>query len=262
LYFDFCVNDAPELVTNIVLDTIFNIVGDKTYCTPRKPVTAGKTYFVYTTLGNGVICYDNHTFEVGQGDFIFMHPNEKFSYRCKDDTWHFWWFEFKSEQQFAAADTVYNLAVSDFVMCLFEQSLVYAKAGRWDISSTLFTSVCNILQHMLLTTAASKHTENLRIAEQYIRENIQTVTVGELSAHLQMSERTLRNMFYSTVELSPKQLISKIRLDSAQQLLENSLLSIEEIAVQLGFCSQFHLSRSFKERFGIPPLKYRKFFQR
>lgn len=262
MYFDFCVNDEPALFNPIALDTIFNINGDNTYCTPRKPVTEGKTYFVYTTCGNGIISYDDLTFEVGQNDFIFMHPHEKFNYRCKEDVWHFWWFEYRGTQQFVSADTIFNLAISDFVLSLFEQSLVYAKAGRWDISSSLFTSACGILQQVLSIASVSKYTESMQAAEQFVRENIQNISVAQLSEHLQMNERTLRNMFYSTIELSPKQFISKMRLDSAQQLLENSLLSIEEIAVQLGFCSQFHLSRSFKERFGIPPLQYRKFFRR
>lgn len=259
MYFDFCINEAPAQTAALTVNVIFNICGDHSYQTPRKPVTPGRTYFVYTTLGCGLIEYDGRTFEVGQGDFIFMRPHENFSYRCKDNTWNFWWFEFEAAT-FLQEDKICNLTANDFTLSLFAQSLAFAKAGRWDISAMLFCSAATILQHLLPLKGASKYAAEIQQAEQYIRENMQTVTVGELCAFLKMNERTVRNLFYRTVGLAPKQVITKMRLNLAQQLLENSLLSIEEIAARLGFSSQFHLSSSFKERFGIPPLKYRKFF--
>ncbi len=263
MYFDFCVGEGRLPAPSIAVDTIFYICGDTSYCTPRKPVTPGKTYFVYTILGSGLIRYDELEFTVSRGDYVFMRPTENFSYQCEQDVWHFWWFEFPGPppSSLGEGDIVYNIPANDFILALFEQSLVNSKNGRWDIASSLFISAASLLNQAYLSKDSSKYAKIVRLAEQYIRENLRTATVAELCTYLQMNDRTVRNLFYRTREISPKQFICNIRLDTARQMLENTLLPIEDIAQQLGFSSQFHLSRSFKERFGLPPLRYRKFFQ-
>lgn len=48
-----------------------------------------------------------------------------------------------------------------------------------------------------------------------------------------------------------------IRLARAASLLENSFLSIGDIALACGFCDTAHFSSCFKQRFGVSPSSYR-----
>ena len=73
-----------------------------------------------------------------------------------------------------------------------------------------------------------------------------------------MSERTLRNVFHRELGCAPKQRITQIRMETAQQMLVNTTLPLHAIAEHTGFSSAFHLSRDFKEYYRISPSDYRR----
>lgn len=260
MYFDFCIGKPEAGYARYPIDTIFYICGDETYRTPHKEVTPGKNYFVCTTRGDGLIWYDGLKFEISEGHCMLIRPTRNFGYRTKTDCWHFWWFEFVGDCSPFTANIQLDTTVNDFKIDLFTQSLSYAKEGRWDIAALLFESACEILHHAAFTAAKSPRTAQWQAAQRYIRDNLQTATVSRLCQALQMNERTLRNMFYANVGKSPKQVILKARLTAGRQLLESTALPIAEIALQLGFSSQFHFSRAFKGGYGIPPRQYRSEF--
>ena len=53
-------------------------------------------------------------------------------------------------------------------------------------------------------------------------------------------------------------MISRMRIEMAQQLLVNTDMPLMDISIQLGFASQYHFSRSFKEQVGLSPSEYRR----
>jgi len=257
LYFDFCIGNADTGHARYPIDTIFHICGDETYRTPHKKMTPNKNYFVCTTKGTGLIWYDGRRFETSEGSCVLMRPTRDFGYRCKENCWHFWWFEFSGDYTPFTLDVQIHTAVNDFKIDLFTQSLFYAKEGRWDIAALLFESACEILHHTAFTAAESPRTAQWRAAEHYIRDNLQTVTVARLRESLQINERTLRNIFYANCGKPPKAEILKARLIEGRQLLESTALPITKIATLLGFSSLFHFSQAFKAYYGKSPQQYR-----
>jgi AraC-like DNA-binding protein len=57
---------------------------------------------------------------------------------------------------------------------------------------------------------------------------------------------------------SPIDLIRELRFQNALDLLNNKSMTMSEIAYESGFSSPGYFSRSFKDRFGIPPKSYVK----
>jgi AraC-like DNA-binding protein len=86
----------------------------------------------------------------------------------------------------------------------------------------------------------------------------QNFTVESLAKELNISEVHLRRIFINSTGVSPKKTINNIRFEQAKTLLETTNLPISEIALNIGFCDQFHFSKSFKEAVGISPIEYRK----
>lgn len=64
--------------------------------------------------------------------------------------------------------------------------------------------------------------------------------------------------FRAAIGQTPGQYLLDRRLAVAGQELLFSVKSIESIATETGFCDRFHFSRTFKTRFGISPVAYRK----
>lgn len=259
MYFDFSICDSPVRYGDITLDTIFYINSDHTYNTPAKNITQDKTYFLYTLRGEGIVSYNDHTFTASENTFVYMQPKSDFSYRCKDDKWEFWWFEFFGPCPFQP-DQLSHLSVDPFMITLMNKSLQYAKCKSWELATSLFDSINLMIQREADRPQRSANDERLiSQIENYIRNNLSTVNVQELTDEFQIEPRTLRNLFNRAIGTTPKHFIMKIRLEYASNLLISTAFSLEQIAQQLGFSSQYHFSKAFKEFYGITPMYYRKY---
>lgn len=258
MLFDFCTGPSAASGEPYGLDTIYQIWGDATYQTPRKAVTPGKRYIVFTTSGEGLIRYDGASYRVAEGETLVMHPHEGFSYGCPGDTWHFWWFELCMPQPFLPEDRILPVAPDALMLNLFGRSLLCARQGRWDIAQSLLVSAMMLAQDRLERNAAAPGSAEICRAERFIRENLQDVTVASLCEELGIAERTLRTLCHRALGCGPKQLISRLRLETAQQLLANTAMPLHAIAENVGFSSAFHLSRSFKAYFHVTPSEYRR----
>jgi len=85
----------------------------------------------------------------------------------------------------------------------------------------------------------------------------QPLTVSGIAAHFHYSESYISRLLRRHYDRSFKQIVLDCRLRKALWLLENTDLSCEEIAVQLGFYNGQHLSRAFRNRYGTTPGRLR-----
>lgn len=65
-------------------------------------------------------------------------------------------------------------------------------------------------------------------------------------------------VFKQATGLTPHQYVLKVRLERAQQMLEQSDVSVSLIADMLGFSSQSHFNRAFRNYCGETPMGFRK----
>jgi AraC family transcriptional regulator, regulatory protein of adaptative response / DNA-3-methyladenine glycosylase II len=82
--------------------------------------------------------------------------------------------------------------------------------------------------------------------------------ISELAVKLGVSERWLRELFQQQVGVSPSAILMSRRLDIARNLLDQSTLSITEIAFSSGFQSLRRFNDAFKTRFQKSPRAFRK----
>ncbi len=68
----------------------------------------------------------------------------------------------------------------------------------------------------------------------------------------------LNSLFKKDTGITLHKYIQKQRLAKAYEMLATTQLSIEDIALQCGFCSQSHLSNLFREVYHITPARLRK----
>ena len=66
------------------------------------------------------------------------------------------------------------------------------------------------------------------------------------------------NLFRSEVGMSFSDYLIQVRIENAKSLLRRFDLSVEAISKKCGFNSLAHFSRTFKDRCGLSPLKFRK----
>lgn len=84
------------------------------------------------------------------------------------------------------------------------------------------------------------------------------MSVSEMAAIVGLSESWFATVFKQTTGKSPLQWQLGRRIDAAQRLLTESELSVADIAVQLGFSDQAHLTKAFRQVAGQTPAAWRR----
>lgn len=88
------------------------------------------------------------------------------------------------------------------------------------------------------------------------------ISINDLAQKASMSRRSFDRKFRQTFGTSATQWLTEQKLQSARMQLEDSNLSIDQVAYSSGFDSPLTFRHHFKNLLGITPTDYRKQFQR
>jgi AraC-like DNA-binding protein len=83
------------------------------------------------------------------------------------------------------------------------------------------------------------------------------VRVKELADAVNLSPRQLQRRFIEAFGMPPRDLILKLRVQAACELLLKGDASIAQVAAEVGFQDQGAFTVAFKKEMGTPPLRYR-----
>lgn len=83
-------------------------------------------------------------------------------------------------------------------------------------------------------------------------------SIAELAGQVSLSESRLLHLFKKETGITPRDYWLKQRMELVLRLLDNTDMTIPEIAEETGFTDRSHLSRIFKETFGQTPAAIRK----
>lgn len=96
-------------------------------------------------------------------------------------------------------------------------------------------------------------------AQRFIAEHLDAALgLDDIAAHLDVGRHHLCRLFRQWFDRSPMAYVREVRLDQAQRLLAVGDTPVSEIAQRTGFADQSHLTRCFKDRFGLPPARWRR----
>ena len=79
----------------------------------------------------------------------------------------------------------------------------------------------------------------------------------QLAIEVNISQRKLQAGIKTKTNLNVEQLIQKVRIDKAKQLLEENNYPLKLIAKHTGFCDQSYFGKVFKKFTGTTPEEYR-----
>jgi transcriptional regulator GlxA family with amidase domain len=99
----------------------------------------------------------------------------------------------------------------------------------------------------------------LEWGQRHLADNL---SVEQLARRARMAPRSFARHFRASVGTTPYRWLLDQRIGSAQDLLERSRLSIEEIAGRCGFETAAAFRIQFARRVGVPPSRYREQFER
>ncbi len=88
----------------------------------------------------------------------------------------------------------------------------------------------------------------------------QEIDIEQMALACALSVRTLHRRLRSEADLTPAQLLARLRMEAACGLLEQPGMSVKQAARQCGYGSEYNLRRAFSQQLGVLPSDYQARF--
>ncbi|BBB90393.1 bifunctional transcriptional activator/DNA repair enzyme AdaA [Methylomusa anaerophila] len=116
-------------------------------------------------------------------------------------------------------------------------------------------AVNHLLHYSFDLLAQDTRSLSIRYIHNHYVENISMETLARIE-HYNVSY--YGQWFRKNIGVTPQQYIHQLRIDEAKRLLQETDFSISDIAHQIGYKNQSHLTQVFKKLEGLTPNRYKK----
>lgn len=131
--------------------------------------------------------------------------------------------------------------------------LVHMLRSRWAKGDSAVDDT--LLQKTCLNT--SREVELVGRSVQYVQEHLdQPVRISDISRSLCVSENYLYKCFMEVLKTPPSRYILQYKIRKSVEMMLANDLSVEEVAIKLGFSSLHHFSKTCKQILGASPRNY------
>jgi len=237
--------------------------------------------FTYVISGNGEIYTNNKGTPVGKSDLYFSHPDETHRIVSQDNAplrYIFVAFNVDDSSPLKPLLTQSRVLTKDEKKRVYhtESILIHLQHLLSEISKQ--ATFCEmIIEHELKTVILKalrlimanesiyyqprKNTANEQLCFKiinYIDNNVMTIdSASALSGILGYNYTYLSRIFRKKTGDTISSYIQNKKMDIAKRMLENTDVSVTDIANELNYSSIHVFSRAFKEKFNITPTDYR-----
>lgn len=149
-------------------------------------------------------------------------------------------------------------ALADIIVHLIAQH--YGKAAAQNVERNFSHEIRKPYEEQrYLEGSGDRHADELIAEIQFwLRTHLNTeLTLSAIAKQFGMSQRTFTRRFKTATGVRATQYWQQLRIEAAKELLSSSNLTIQEIADQVGYQDQGHLTRLFKRDLLLTPKIYR-----
>jgi AraC family transcriptional regulator len=157
-----------------------------------------------------------------------------------------------------------DLNLQHIAMLLLAEVRSGGMMGQLYVESLTQVLVIHLLRHYAksIQIVTSENTSltgtQLHQAIDYIHSHLdRDLSLAELASVINISPTYFANLFKQAMGISPHQYVIQKRVEQAKLMLSKTDLAIADIALQVGFSSQSHLTQQFKRITGITPKQVR-----
>ena len=225
----------------------------------------GREYdgFIYILDGCCKYTFDDGTcFTVQKNEILYLAKNARYRMDISCGKYEFIYFNFEFDDNSTRLSRKYSVKNHMEVKNIFfrlknnfetKKGLSVCMADVYRIYSIICKSTEN-------TYLSSGSRYKIKKAEEYISSRLldDSLSIGEIAGHLNISEVYLRKLFKNQLGCSPSEYITQHRLDNAANLLSSGMFTVEEAALQSGFSSISYFCHIFKLHKGTTPGAYKK----
>lgn len=201
-----------------------------------------KEYLIHYILsGRGIYQIHGKTYEVGQGEFFLIPPDETTFYQADtEEPWRYIWIGFQGMKA-----TMYM----EYLHLDGEERVV----GKCSQKEKLKHLVEEMLRARALTFADELHREGLLY--EFMAALAQD---AEDAKEIGLSRNYLSNCFKSVMHETLKDYLTRVRMEKAERLLTTTTDTIGEVAAAVGYEDALAFSKVFHKKYHVSPRAYRE----
>jgi len=241
-------------------------------CAAEPDVTASppthRDLFLIHYVIRGYGTFNGHPVRAGQGFLIYPGQFQHY-YPAEDDPWAFVWVIGRVGERMG---DLMRYCLADEKTMIFNYDFIPEARALFEYIKLNNNAIISPFEAMeLLGRLMKNHNKPVRrrsgspaahdcalIAHEHLRMHYSSrVTVDELTRTLGISQPYLYKVFRAAYGISPKQYLTRIRLDQAKRLLHESDMSISEVGAAVGMTDVLTFSRFFAAHAGVSPSDFR-----
>lgn len=227
----------------------------------------------YIVDGKGTYQTGERKFQLEAGEGFLIEPNSLVYYQADGkEPWSYLWIGFSGKR---AEEYLEDLGLNSCQLTFRSQKgqelkrLVLEMMGCSDGSVTsrfrqqsLLYGFFSILSENAVDRGRSEPSKEnfyMERAVTFIRNRYSSnIKVADIAGHLCVDRSYLYKLFKNTLDMSPQEFLTEVRLSRAKELLSATKLSVEQVALSCGYQDTLVFSKAFKRSTGMAPKEYRR----
>ena len=225
---------------------------------------------LYCTKGSGTFICDGRKYSIPPYTALFIPAGIPHEYYPEEDIWDIHWIVpsgFASDELLSRLGLdrtgIFELGDTKLLEHHFRkmhEALMSDRIfGNYRASGFLYDFLIEF--YRLISSAGTSVTSNSAVmrAVDYINNNYTSeITMEQLCDAAGVSKQHLCRLFRSFLGSRPMEYIAKRRIQAAKEMLTDTSATIEEIALDTGFCTSSYFCKLFRRYEGITPSQFRR----
>lgn len=223
--------------------------------------------------GEGTLSYEEQTYQLDQGDCVFIDCRKAYSHSTSDNLWSLQWCHFyapflpavyEKYKERGGRPVFHPNNLAKFRE-LFSEVYLLASSSDYirdmrlnEKLSMLLTMLMEESWHPEDSMVSKKRMELTKLKEYLDEHYTEKISLDELAIHFFINKYYLTKIFKETYGTTINSYIIAKRITRAKQMLRFTDMTLEEIAIAVGMNGGNYFSRMFKKIEGISPREYRK----
>lgn len=250
-------NDLKEKLPFVLL-TIGEMSPQETIHRDPPPIW---NQFIWVTKGIGHFTVDGHSFDLAEGEGVFMRHGYVHAYSGTNFS--------TAWCTFTASESLFNYTIGDQSHLLFNvpdflerETAELIRLARSNCSTMTLSAAGYTYVTELFSAITRVEDDIVRAVRDYLREHLTSpICLDDIARSVNMDKFALCRYFKKYKNRSIMEELKHLRVSHAKRLLLYSSFGIEEIGRMCGFESHSYFSMRFRELCGCSPSDYRKQYQ-